>query len=280
MSDQEDQIALDLLLEVMDRRYGYDFKHYAQSSFTRRVQHYMNQHRYQTPMALAERLLYHEKDFLDFVNSLSITVTEMFRDVDFFKALRESVIPHLKTFPSISLWHAGCATGEEVYSVAIVMREQNLSEKVSAFATDLNQRALHVAEEGIYNIEMAQQASRSYLLSGGLASLSDYYHAKYGSICMDKTLAANTTFSCHNLVTDQVFNSMNIIICPNVLIYFDKILQSKVLKCFRDSLQVNGFLCLGNKESLRFSEVEEDFEVFDAKWRIYRLKRKGAAHGS
>ena len=215
--------------------------------------------------------LLHDRAFFEFfLEQFSITVTEMFRDPFVYQSIRTKVIPVLKTYPFIRIWHAGCASGEEAYSLAILLKEERLYDRCTIFATDFNDVALQKASDGIYDVERAKEFTRNYQQAGGVRSFSEYYHAQYGHIVMDQSLKRNITFANHNLVTDGVFTEAHLILCRNVMIYFDKILQNRALTLFRDSLVRGGLLCLGTKESLQFSEVESNFKVEDGKARIYK----------
>lgn len=208
--------------------------------------------------------------FEQFLLELTVNVTEMFRDPDFYKALRTKVVPHLKTYPHIRIWDAGCSTGEETYSLSILLKEEQLSTRSKIYATDINQKVLGKAKEGIYPISYMKDYSRNYLNAGGHTSLSDYYHARYNNAIMDDALKRNFIFSAHNLANDGPFNEFNLIVCRNVLIYFQKELQEKVIELFLQSLPVFGYLALGNKESLTVSMHRKHFEIIDSKEKIYR----------
>ena len=220
-------------------------------------------------------ILHDPSVFEKVVYDFSITVTEMFRDPSFYQSLRNKIIPYLKTYPFIKIWHAGCATGEEVYSLAILLKEEGIYNKATIFATDFNEHALDVARQGIYSLKDTQKYSTNYQKAGGKASFSDYYYARYNSAIMRKSLSKNVTFANHNLVTDGVFGEMHLILCRNVLIYFNKDLQNKVLTLFNESLIHGGFLALGSKETLSFSSIENDFKPIDKKNKIFRKIKKG-----
>jgi chemotaxis protein methyltransferase CheR len=215
------------------------------------------------------KLLYDPSFFEELLFDFSVTVTEMFRDPDFFLAVRQKVIPYLKTHPFIKIWHAGCATGEEVYSMAILLQEEGLYDRCTIFATDFNDSSIKIAKDGIYRLDGVQKFTKNYQAAGGKNSFSDYYLADYDSVIMDQSLKKNVTFANHNLVSDHVFSEMHLILCRNVMIYFDKTLQNRVFKLFSDSLSHKGFLCLGNRESLRFSDVFTHFKAIDEQQRIY-----------
>ncbi len=269
-----EQIESDLLLEAIYRRYGYDFRQYGQASVKRRVQHYLAKTNRQTVSGLIHDILYDETVFQALFFNMSITVTEMFRDPWFYLALRKKVIPFLKTFPFVNIWQAGCATGEEVYSLAILLKEEGLYKRTRIYATDFNGVALEKAKARIYPLARMKEYSANYQKAGGKISLADYYRARYQSVIIDSSLQNNVTFANHNLTTDGVFGEMHLILCRNVLIYFNRTLQNRVLSLFRDSLRYNGFLCLGSKETVQFSKVNKDFIEFAPKEKIYQCKKK------
>ncbi|MCA9935082.1 MAG: protein-glutamate O-methyltransferase CheR [Anaerolineales bacterium] len=268
-----EEIAIDLLLEAMYRRYGYDFRNYARASLQRRIHNFQETHKIGSVADLIPRVLGDETLFLALAGQFSIMVTEMFRDPDFFLAVRQKVLPTLKTFAAPRIWHAGCATGEEVYSMAVLLLEESLYGRATIFATDFNDEALVAAKDGIYALDDIRQYTRNYQLAGGKLSFSDYYHADYGRAVINGMLKKNITFANHNLVSDNVFSEVQVIFCRNVLIYFNQELQNRALRLFRDSLVGGGFLCLGNNESLLFSAVEKDFVVVDERQKIYKKKR-------
>jgi len=267
-----EKIEIELLLESIYQRFGYDFRHYAKASINRRIDNLLKKSGYSEISELIPRLL-HDASFLEkILHHFSIPVTEMFRDPNFFCRLREIIIPYLKKQPFIKIWHAGCATGEEVYSLAILLQEENIYQRSTIFATDFNEDALKTAQKGIYSLEHIKKFTHNYQQAGGLRCFSDYYHARYGAVIIHQALKDQITFAHHNLVTDSMFSEMHLILCRNVLIYFDKILQERVFNLFKDSLFPEGFLCLGNKESLLFSEVINYFQVVDEKQKIYQKK--------
>ena len=270
------ELEVDLLLDAIFQRYGYDFRHYARASLKRRIAQYMQRAEVSHITDLIAPML-HDKAFFDgFLKVMSVTVTDMFRDPAFFAALRSDIIPILKTYPFIKIWHAGCATGEEVYSLAILLKEEGLYERTQIYATDYNNHSLALAKEGIYPLKRIKQYSDNYRHAGGQNSFADYYHARYGAAKMQETLKKNVTFANHNLVSDGVFGEMQLVICRNVLIYFDQQLQNRVLTLLHDSLSAHGFLCLGNKESLKFSAVENHFEEQVAEQKIYKRLHSGS----
>ena len=254
-----EKLELDLLLEAVNRRYGYDFRHYASTSLKRRIQRFLSQSGEATVAGLIPRLLHDRSFFQSFLFSISVTVTEMFRDPHVYQALREQALPHLKTYPFLKIWVAGCATGEEVYSLAILLEEEGLLKRCQLYATDINEEALAKARQGIFDADKIKDYTVNYQLSGGRASFADYYHSRYGSAIMRETLRKNIVFSGHNLVTDAAFGEMHLVVCRNVLIYFDNQLQNRVLGLFRDALVPGGFLLLGTKESLTGFPFQHEF---------------------
>ena len=268
--DDVESIEIDLLLEAVFRRYGHNFRNYARASVGRRIRQFLPKAGCQNISQLIPRILYDEDFFAGFLIQFSIPVTEMFRDPPVYRCLKHSVAPVLKTYPSVRIWHAGCATGEEAYSLAILLLEEGLYDKATIYATDFNDGVLQKAKEGIFDLEQIQHYSRNYQAFGGRRSFSEYYHAEYGAVLLDHGLKRHITFANHNLVTDGVFTEAHLILCRNVLIYFDRQLQDRVLTLFRDSLVRGGFLCLGTKETLQFSGVKDDFVAVDEKAKIYK----------
>jgi chemotaxis protein methyltransferase CheR len=269
-SAELENIEVDLLLDGIYRRYGHDLRNYARASIQRRIQSFSETSGCNTISELIPKLLHDPTCFERFLHECSITVTEMFRDPQAFQSIRQQVVPYLKTHPHVRVWHAGCATGEEAYSLAILLKEEALFERATIFATDFNDIALHKARQGIYSIDDIKTYTSNYQQAGGSDSFADYYHAHYNSIAINNTLKENITFANHNLATDSVFSETHLILCRNVLIYFNAELQNRVLSLFCDSLVHGGFLCLGSKESLLFTDVKEQFKEIDKKWRIYQ----------
>jgi len=263
-------IELQLLLEAIFLRYGYDFRNYSKAHIKRRVLHRLGTSQLLTVTDLQDKVLRDRDFFVEFLNDLSINVTELFRDPEFYKSLRENIIPKLRTYAWFKIWHAGCATGEEVYSLAILLQEEGLLDRCQIYATDFNQKVLEVAREGVYHKDEIEQYERNYQLSGGKRKLSDYYQSMYGSVMFNKDLSSRIVFADHNLVTDSVFADVNLILCRNVLIYFEKSLQENVVGLFYESLVPSGILCLGTKESLKFTRHEKLFEPIDEKQRIFK----------
>ena len=271
MDDFETQnIELQLLLKAIYLKYGYDFRNYSKASIKRRVFHRLDKEGLESISAMQHKLLYDVSFFERLLLDLSINVTEMFRDPSFYLALRKFVMPKLKKHSFLKIWHAGCSSGEEVYSMAILLKEEGLYDRTQIYATDMNEVVLKQATDGIFNISKLKQYTANYQKSGGLESFSDYYMAHYDHVVMDKSLKGNILFSDHNLATDGVFGEMNLILCRNVLIYFNRELQNRVLGLFYDSVSPGGFLCLGSKESIRFSKYSDAFEDVVRIERIYR----------
>jgi len=268
--DKIEDLEIRLLLEALYSRYHYDFRNYAMASVKRRLRQARDQLAFETFSALQESLL-HDPDLLPrLLGYLTVQVSEMFRDPSYFRAIREKVLPHLRTYPSLKVWVAGCSSGEELYSLVILFREEGLEQRTLFYATDIDQKALSQAEAGIYNLDRLQLFTENHRKSGGKSSLSDYYSAAYGRASFDKTLRRNVLFSDHSLVTDAVFAEMHLISCRNVLIYFDRTLQDRALGLFRESLARKGFLGLGAKESLRFSRQADAFSDFVREEKIYQ----------
>ncbi len=265
-------IEIQLLLEAIFLRYGYDFRNYSKAHIKRRVLHRLGISMLSSVSQLQDRILRDREFFIEFLDDLSINVTEMFRDPEFYKALREKVIPKLRTYAYFKIWHAGCSTGEEVYSISILLKEEGLLDRCQVYATDFNRKVLEIAKEGVYQKKEIEQYEINYLRSGGTNQLSDYYKSRYGSLIFNKELSNKIVFADHNLVTDTVFADVNLILCRNVLIYFEKSLQEKVLGLFYESLVPSGILCLGTKESIKFSNYDHLFEIVDEKQKIFKKK--------
>lgn len=249
--------------------YGYDFTDYAEASVLRRINGFMTKRKIKELDTLGKMILQDEKLFEEFIQELSVTVTEMFRDPLFYKSLRENVMKRLATYPFIKIWIAGCATGEEVYSIAILLHEEGLLNRSIIYATDINQNSIQIAKEGVYPIENMKSYTANYHKMGGTRPFSEYYKAKYNSVLFDKSLKQNVVFSVHNLSVDKSFNEFQLIICRNVLIYFNQKLQNRVINLFYESLCLFGFLGLGNKESLLFSDKRKCFDETDRREKIY-----------
>jgi chemotaxis protein methyltransferase CheR len=259
-----------LLIEGIKRRYGYDFTHYSQASLKRRLMQAMGEAGIDRFTRMLDLLFHDDASFDRFLKHMSVTVTDMYRDPQFYRTLREGVMRALKTYPFVKIWHAGCATGEEVYSMAIMLEEEDFLCRTRIYATDFNKYSLDTGRRGVYPSAKVSSYAANYRAAGGRGELGDYFSDGYDLIKFKDQLKERITFSYHNLVTDGVFGEMNLICCRNVLIYFDKDLQNQVLGLLANSLRHGGFLCLGTKESLKFSAVEDQFEPFDRQQRIYK----------
>jgi chemotaxis protein methyltransferase CheR len=263
-------LELRLLLEAVYQRYHYDFRNYALSSLRRRMRHAMARFDCTTMGELQHRLLHEPETFAQAMQYFTVQVSEMFRDPAYFKVLREHAMPVLRTYPSIKLWIAGCSTGEEVWSMAILLQEEGLLDRSIIYATDINPEALQAAESGAFPLERTAQFSRNYLAAGGTGSLSDYYSSGYGSVVFDRRLKRNIVFADHSLATDTVFSEVHLVSCRNVLIYFQRALQDRAIGLFHEALVHRGFLGLGSKESLQFGAHANDFEACAREQRLYR----------
>lgn len=270
MSDKTEEIELRLLLEAVYRKYHYDFRGYAMASLKRRLTQAKIHFGCDSFSQLQDRVLHDLAILPKLLSFLTVQVSEMFRDPAYFLALRQQVIPHLRTYPSLKVWVAGCSAGEELYSMVILFREEGLEERTLFYGTDINPEAFKKAEAGVYELDRIPLFTENHRRAGGKSSLSDYYTAAYGAAVFDKSLRRRAVFSDHSLVTDAVFAEMQLISCRNVLIYFDRGLQDRAVGLFRDSLSRKGFLGLGSKESLRFSAHASSFTEFARDARIYQ----------
>ncbi|MBI1861526.1 MAG: protein-glutamate O-methyltransferase CheR [Deltaproteobacteria bacterium] len=266
--DRELQRFLD---QVFDK-YGYDFRNYSHASLRRRLRHRLMLSGIDDFGDLEAKTLKNRQFFNTILLDLSITTTEMFRDPAFFMAFRDEVVPVLKTYPSFKIWQAGCSTGQETYSLAILLQEEGILDRGLIYATDFNATALEQARRGVYPTELIKQYAAQFHRAGGKGPFSQYFTSRYDSVLMDKSLRRNIVFSEHNLATDGVFSEVQIVICRNVLIYFNRTLQDRALSIFHQSLGRRGFLCLGAKESLLLSSHRRDFEVVRENERIFRKK--------
>lgn len=269
-NEELEQIEIELLLDGVHRLYGYDFRNYALPSLKRRIWHHVHAENVLSISALQEKVLHDRACFERFVYSLSIPVTEMFRDPGLFLTFRQKVVPLLRTYPYIRIWHAGCSTGEEVYSMAILLHEEGLYDKARIYATDMNERSLQQAKEGVYDISRMKQYTKNYLEAGGTRAFSEYYTAKYNSVILQPYLRKNIIFAEHNLATDTSFNEFNVIFCRNVMIYFNDELRDHVHGLFHESLSRFGILVLGSKESIHFTKYSDCYESLDRVEKIYR----------
>ena len=266
LSDEQ----VEMILNDVARNYGYDFLNYSRASVKRRITRLISNDRFPSFAEFRFRIL-QDKDYIKrFVEQITVNVTEMFRDVTFYRTLREDVLPVLATSPLIRIWHAGCSTGEEVYSMAIILHEANLLNKSLLYATDINPTVLENVRSGIFPLSQMKQYSENYILSGGKQDFSSYYTAQYNLAKFSDFLSRKIVLSTHNLASDGSFNEFQLIMCRNVMIYFDKPLQDKVLHLFYDSLQPLGYLALGSKETLKFTELLNKFRQVENKEKIWR----------
>ena len=268
--DRLEDLELRLLLEAVYEHYGYDFRGYARSSLKRRVWRRVSEERLDTITGLAERVLHDPAALERMLLDLSISVTSMFRDPAFYLALRTKVVPLLRTYPFIRVWNAGCATGEETYSLAILLQEEGLGERTRIYATDINDTVLHRARDGEFGLDKMREYTEQYIRSGGKQAFSDYYKVYGEKVRFDPALVDQVVFAQHNLVSDAAFNEFHLIVCRNVMIYFDRELQEKVHALLHNSLIRRGVLALGQKESVRFTSYSEAYEEVDAHEKIYR----------
>jgi chemotaxis protein methyltransferase CheR len=269
-NDEIEVIEIELLLNGIFKRYGYDFRNYAPASIRRRIWKFAHQEGLDTISAVQERILHDPRCIDRFVLSLTVNVTSMFRDPAFFSALRTKVVPILKTYPMVRVWDAGCATGEEAYSTAIILKEEGLYDRARIYATDLNEDVLRKAKTGIFPLSRMKEYTDNYIQAGGKTAFSRYYTAKYDHAILNHELKQNIVFAQHNLVTDRSFNEFNLVLIRNVLIYFNEELRMKVLDLLHDSLSMFGILALGKRESLRFSKYEKCYEEIDSSLKLYK----------
>lgn len=266
------KLEINLLLEAVYALSGYDFRRYNEQSIRRRVEHRMRLNNFQTITRLTESIIYDEDMLKTLLNDFSINVTEMFRNPSFFQAFRKQVVSHLRQLERIRIWHAGCATGEEVYSMAILLQEEGLLERTMMYATDMNETVLEKARQGAFPLQKMQAYTRNYILAGGQDSFSAYYKTDNNRAYFNQQLQEHIMFAQHNLATDYSFQEFDVIICRNVLIYFRPVLQNDVHKLFYDSLASGGFLGLGDKETLQFTSFASKYDTVDCTERIYRKK--------
>jgi chemotaxis protein methyltransferase CheR len=270
---ETEMLELQLLLEGIYRRYGFDFREYAPASLKRRVWRRVQAERAGTIAGLLALVL-HDADVMErLLLDLSINVTSMFRDPTFYAAFRGQVVPMLRTYPFTRIWIAGCSTGEEVYSLAILLKEEGLYDRTRIYATDINETVLERAREGVFPLEKMKEYTGNYIRADGKRSFSEYYLAKYEGVLFDRTLTQNVVWAPHNLVQDRSFNTFNVIVCRNVMIYFDRALQTRVHQLFYDSLERLGILALGHKESIRFTGLESAYEELNVDEKLYRKVR-------
>ena len=267
-----ENIELELLLQAMYLQYGYDFRDYSRAHIKRRVIHRLMQSGLSSISELQHKILHDPLCFEKLIRDLSINVTEMFRNPYFYKSMRQNVIPLLKTYPFLKIWIAGCSSGEEVYSFAILLKEEGLYERTQIYATDFNHDVIQKAKTGVYPIKYIKEYTANYQQAGGKHSFSNYYRASNDSVIFDPELKKQIVFAVHNLVTDAVFAEVNMVICRNVLIYFNRKLQNKVLDIFDESILPGGYIGLGSKETLQFSSLDGRYKTVDAKEKIFKKK--------
>jgi chemotaxis protein methyltransferase CheR len=265
-----EEIEVALLLEAIVRRYGFDFREYAPASLKRRLWRRAHAEGLETISALQSRVLHDPACMERLLLDLSINVTAMFRDPSFYAAFRLKAVPILRTYPFSRIWIAGCSTGEEVYSLAIVLDEEGIYDRARIYATDINETVLEQARMGVFPLEKMQEYTQNYIRSGGQRAFSEYYSAAYDGAQFDRSLVRNVVFAQHNLVSDRSFNEFNAIVCRNVMIYFDRSLQEKVHELFHESLATFGLLGLGHKETIKFTRHADSYEELDASERLYR----------
>jgi chemotaxis protein methyltransferase CheR len=268
--DDLEEIELSLLLEGIFRQYGFDFREYAPASLRRRVWRRAHAEGLSTISALQERLLHDSACMERLLLDLSINVTAMFRDPGFYSAFRRKVVPLLRTYPFTRIWVAGCSTGEEVYSLAILLQEEGLYDRTRIYATDINEAVLERARGGVFPLDKMREYTQNYINAGGSRAFSEYYLAKYDGAQFQRTLIDNVVFAQHNLVSDRSFNEFNVIVCRNVMIYFDRRLQERVHRLFYESLVTFGVLGLGHRESIRQSPYEDRYEELEPTEKLYR----------
>jgi len=265
-----DRLELELLLEAIHRRYGFDFREYAPASLKRRVWRRIRAEELRSITGLQEAVLHDPQVMERLLLDLSINVTSMFRDPTFYASFRANVVPLLKTWPFLRVWNAGCSSGEETYSLAILLQEEGLLERTRLYATDINEAVLDQARRGVFPLEKMQEYTQNYLRAGGTRAFSEYYLTAYDSAQFQRSLVDNVVFAQHNLASDRSFNEFHAIVCRNVMIYFDRSLQDRVHELFYESLAMFGVLVLGHKESIRFTRFADRYEEIDANERIYR----------
>jgi len=268
-----EKLEVRLLTEGVFDHYGFDFRDYSYPSLRRRIWKRVFAEGLTTVSALTDKVLHEPPAMERLLLDLSINVTAMFRDPTFYVAFRQKVVPLLRTYPFIRIWHAGCSTGEEVYSMAILLQEEGIYDRCRIYATDINEAVLQKAKSGIFPINTMQENTSNYIAGGGHGTFSDYYTARYDYAIFRPQLRENVVFAQHNLVTDASFNHFNVIFCRNVLIYFNNQLQERVQQLFLNSLEMFGILGLGKKETIRYTSVADNFDTLDEEERLYRRVR-------
>jgi chemotaxis protein methyltransferase CheR len=269
-ANELEQIEVRLLTEGVYQHYGFDFRDYSYPSLRRRIWKRVYAEGLSTISGLTEKVLHEAPTMERLLLDLSVNVTAMFRDPSFYLSFRQKVVPVLRTYPFVRIWHAGCSTGEEVYSMAILLHEEGLLERCRVYATDINEAVLQKGKAGIFPISTMQENTSNYIAAGGTGTFSEYYTAKYDHAIFRPSLRDNIVFAQHNLVTDASFNHFNVIFCRNVLIYFNNALQERVQQLFLNSLEMFGVLGLGKKETIRYTSVADRYETLDAEERLYR----------
>ncbi|MDP1711223.1 MAG: protein-glutamate O-methyltransferase CheR [Candidatus Nanopelagicaceae bacterium] len=270
MAIEIEDIEVPLLVDAIYQRWGYDFRDYAIASLKRRIRRIVAREKLSSISSLQEQVLRDPACMQRFLEQVTVSATSMFRDPGFYLAFRKAVVPLLKDQPSLRIWHAGCASGEEVYSMAILLHEEDLLDRSRIYATDLDQTTLNIAKEGIYPLGKMKEYTKDYNSSGGRAAFSEYYQAGHGHVVMRKDLSKNIVWAQHNLVTDASFNEFHLIVCRNVLIYFNARLQERVQHLFYESLAEGGFLVLGRQERLRPTLGESSYRILDRREKIYQ----------
>ena len=270
--DELFDVEIKLLMDGVYQVYGYDFREYAEASLRRRLAQWLSGSGFAT-LSLAQSQLLRDRGLFDtMLRGITVNVSEMFRDPAFFKAVREHVVPYLSTYPFVKIWHAGCATGEEAYSMAILLLEEGLEGRFRIYATDINEEVIRKGQQGIYPLQGMQRFTRNYQNAGGTRSFSDYYTARYDHAILSPSLRENIVFAAHNLAVDADFGVMNMILCRNVMIYFKQPLKEKVMRLFDGSLMQGGYLCLGTKESLDNRHIAGCYEAITPRQQIYRKR--------
>lgn len=264
-----EKIEIDLILRAIYQRYGYDFRNYSKTHLKRRILKLMDANQFENLSRLQHEILHNETFLAQLLDAFSVNTTEMFRNPEFYLLFRKNLVAKLNELDFLRIWIAGSSSGEEAYSLAITLLEEELYEKCQIYATDFNANILKKAKEAIYSIDDIKSYVSNYTLSGGKAEFSDYYTARYGSVIMNPELKKKILFAEHNLVTDSVFGEMDLIVCRNVLIYFNRKLQNRVINLFYDSLRPHGFLCLGSRETLQFTDFKNKFNQLDKDQRIF-----------
>jgi chemotaxis protein methyltransferase CheR len=270
VDESVEEVEIEALLGALERRYGYDFRNYARASLRRRIRATLEAEKLATVSALQQLLLRDPTSMQRFIYRLSVHVTSMFRDAEFFRIFRSEVVPWLRTYPYLRIWHAGCATGEEVYSMAILLEEEGIYDRCRIYATDISDLLLQRAKRGIYTLEAIRRYTAAYHRAGGRRDFSSYYTADSENAVLHDKLRRNVVFSLHNLVSDGSFNEFNVVLCRNVLIYFDDPLRDRVLGLLDQSVMRGGFMAIGRKESLRFTPLQDRYTELRGEVRVYR----------